>query len=193
MPSPLRSDPQSRTKDISGDANQSQKRDRSEDANQFPFRGVCPIDGMFDRDQEELGLLRLMVKDAEDYIQGFNWCKGIREAYFGGGYGGVLAVILFRIVPSRPEVDEWLWVVVGDLPPAYLVTDVSKSPSQALMSYVREMTKWIQLIKRGRRSDDVIEVNLAPTWENAAALEERLKIIRDAIVPALEEREAALG
>lgn len=131
-----------------------------------------------------------MAQEAQDYLESFNWCKGVREAYFGGGYGGVIAVFLFRISPSGPEVDEWLWVVVGDLPPAYLVTDVSKTPSQALVSYVREMSNWIELIKRGRRTEDVIEVNLAATWENAAALEERLKIISEAIVPEFEAKEA---
>lgn len=164
----------------------------SEDADEFPFRGVGPIDGIFDKDAEESRLLRLMAQDAQEYLQGFNWCRGIREGYFGGGFGGIVAVFLFRIFPARPGVDEWLWVVVGDLPAAYLVTDASKAPSQALESYVREMSKWIEQIKRGRRYEDVIEVNMDPTWENAEALQDRLRIISEAIVPAFEAREAAL-
>jgi hypothetical protein len=164
----------------------------SEDTTEFPFRGVGPIDGIFHKDEEELRLLRQMAQEAQEYLQGFSWCKDIREGYFGGGYGGVVAVFLFRISPSRAEVDEWLWVVVGDLPPAYLVTDLSKTPSQALASYVREMSRWIQVIKWGRRFEDVITVNLAPTWENAVALEDRLKIISEAIVPTFEARDAVL-
>ena len=162
---------------------------KSKDTGQFSIRGVGPIDGIFHEDQEELRLLRLMAQEAQEYLQGFSWCKGIREGYYGGGFGGVVAVFVFRIIPSAPEVDEWLWIVVGDLPPAYLVTDMIKTPSQALVAYVREMSNWIERIKRGRRSEDVIAVNLAPTWENAAALEERLRIIREAIVPAFEARE----
>ena len=163
-----------------------------EDASQFPFRGVGPIDGMYHKDEEELRLLRQMAQEAQQYLQSFSWCTEIREGYFGGGFGGIVAVFLFRISPARVEVDEWLWVVVGDLPPAYLVTDVSKTPSQALASYVREMSRWIQVIKWGRRFEDVITVNLAPTWENAVALEDRLKIISEAIVPAFEARDAVL-
>lgn len=167
--------------------------DDTKDADEFPFRGVGPIDGIYHKEPEELRLLRLMAQDAQDYLKSFSWCRGIREGYYGGGYGGVVAVFLFRINPAAPEVDEWLWVVVGDLPPAYLVTDVSKTPSQALASYVREMSKWIELIKRGRRSDDVIAVNMEATWENAAGLEEKLGIISGAIVPAFEATEAALS
>ena len=45
--------------------------------------------------------------------------------------GGVVAVFLFRI-DGPPEVDPLLWVVVGDLPTAYLVTDDAPSPAIAL-------------------------------------------------------------
>ena len=62
--------------------------------------------------------------------------------YFGDGYGGIVAVFLFRIEAERAEIDEWLWVVFGDVPPAYLVTDIAKSPSQALEAYVAEVSKW---------------------------------------------------
>ncbi|HEV2136962.1 MAG TPA: hypothetical protein VGR47_22275 [Terracidiphilus sp.] len=164
-----------------------------EDTTQFPIRGVSPIDGIFDKDEEEMRLLQQMAQDAEDYLESFSWCEEIREAYFGGGYGAIVAVFLFRIIPAKPDIDEWLWVVVGDLPPAYLVTDMSKSPSEALASYIREMSRWIQHIKRGHRSMDLIPVDLNKTWENAAALEERLTIMREVIVPEFAAREAVLS
>lgn len=159
--------------------------------NEFPIHGVGPIDGIFCEDEEESQLLRNMAQEAQNYLQSFTWCKEILEAYFGGGYGGIVAVFLFRISPSSPEVDEWLWVVVGDLPPAYLVIDASKTPSQALKSYIREMSKWVEAAKRGSLSANVIPVNMPRTWENAEALEERLRILEKAIVPAFEANEVA--
>jgi hypothetical protein len=86
-------------------------------------------------------------------------------------------------------VDEWLWVVVGDLPSAYLVIDVSKTPSQALESYIDEISKWVKLAKLGRSSKKVIPVNVPATPESAVALEGRLKFLREVMVPQFQTAE----
>ena len=114
----------------------------------------------------------------------------VRESYFGDGYGGVAAVFLFHIEPSRPHVDEWLWVISCDISPAYLVTDSCKTPSQALEGYVEEVSKWVQLAKQGQSSGDVIPVHIPATPENAIGVESRLRVLRETIVPAFREAEA---
>jgi hypothetical protein len=161
-----------------------------EDRKQFPVRNVGPIDGIFHEEDEEFGLLRQMAQEAEDFLRGFNWCKAIREAYFGSGYGGIVAVFFFRVVSSTPEVGEWLWVVVGDLPPAWLPIDRNSTPSEALENYIWEMTRWVHFAKRGRSPEDGIPVNLPPTWRNAEQLEDKLKVLRKAVLPAFQAREA---
>ena len=69
----------------------------------IPIRGVVSLSQMVGDDDEDTKLLRVMTSGAENYLRCFPWCKGIREAYFGDGYGGVVAVFLFlfRIEPSR--------------------------------------------------------------------------------------------
>lgn len=158
--------------------------------NVVPVKGLIPIDKTFGEDEEDTRLLRAMASAALDYIQSFSWCKSMREAFFGDGCGGIVAVFLFHIEPSEEGIDEWLWVVVGDLPPAYLVIDVSKTPSQALESYIGEMSKWIKLAKQGRTSKKVIPVNAPATPEYAEALEGRLKFLREVMVPKFQSAEA---
>jgi hypothetical protein len=157
--------------------------------NKIPVKGVVSIDQMVGGDDEDTKLLRAMASGAEKYIRSFPWCKGIREVYFGDGYGGVVAVFLFRIEPSRVGVDEWLWVISCDVSPAYLVTDSCKTPSQALEGYIEEVCKWIELAKQGRSSKDVIPVYMPATPENAVDVERRIKVLREAIVPAFREAE----
>jgi len=156
----------------------------------IPVKGVIPLDQLFGGDEEDTGLLRVMASGAENYLRCFPWCKGIREAYYGDGYGGIVAVFLFRIEPLRVGVDEWLWVVFGDVPPAYLVTDSCKTPSQALEGYMGEIMKWISLAKEGRTSKEVIPVYVPATPENAAEVEGRMKFIKEVIIPAFREAEA---
>lgn len=165
----------------------------AEGTNKFPVNGVVPIDQIFGDDDEDIRLLRIMASEAREFIQSFSWCNSIREAYFGDGCGGIVALFLFRIEPSRTGIDEWLWVIVGDLPRAYLVIDVSKSPSQALEGYIDEMSKWVKLAKEGRSSKNVIPVNIAATPENAVLLESRLKVLREVFVPAFQSRKAVLS
>jgi hypothetical protein len=145
---------------------------------------------MWGDDETDTALLKEMSAAAQDYMQSFSWCKAIREAYFGDGYGGIVAVFLFRIEPARAEIDEWLWTIVGDIPPAYLVLDLCKSPSQALDVYIHGVSKWVSLAKQGKSSKDGNPVNVPATPENAAVLEKRLKTLRDVILPAFAESEA---
>jgi hypothetical protein len=157
--------------------------------NKIPVRGVVPLAQMSGGDDEDTKLLRVMASGSELYIRSFPWCKNVREIYFGDGYGGCVAVFLFHIEPAQTNVDEWLWVISCDVSPAYLVTDSRKTPSQALEGYIEEVSKWIQLAKQGQSSKDVIPVYMPATPENAADLERRLKVLRDAIVPAFREAE----
>ncbi len=160
-----------------------------ESSTQSPVSGVIPIDQVLGDGAEDTQLLREMAYKANHYISRFTWCRSIREAYFGDGYGKIVAIFLFRIEPSRPEVDEWLWVVVGDLPSAYLVIDACKTPSQALERYIDAISEWVELAKKGRSSEDVIPVNAPATPESARMLESRLAVLSEKIVPAFRLNE----
>jgi hypothetical protein len=155
-----------------------------------PVKGVVPLSQMFGGDEEDTKLLRVMATGAENYLRCFPRCKEIREIYFGDGHGGIVAVFLFRIEPSKPDLDEWLWVVFGDVPPAYLVTDSCKTPSQAIEGYTEEILKWVRMAKEGRTSKEVIPVYISATPENAADVEKRMNLLLEVIVPAFREAEA---
>ncbi len=159
----------------------------------IPVKFVIPADQLFGDDEQDTRLLRQMAKRAAAFLQDFNWCKSIRESYFGDGYGGIVAIFLFRIDPIGPEIDEWLWVIVGDIPPAYLVIDKSNTPSLALEGYIEEMSKWVQLAKKGKSSKKVIPVNVPATPDNAKLLEERLNIFTEILVPAFRQSEIEIA
>jgi hypothetical protein len=91
---------------------------------------------------KDTALLKEMLTEASRYLASFPWCGEIEKTYFGLGVGGIVAVFLFRVAPSQPNVDEWLWVVVGDVPPAYLVTDGAPNPACALKVYIGLMKEW---------------------------------------------------
>lgn len=134
-------------------------------------------------DVEDAELLSELIERAKDYLQGFDWCRGIEETYFGVGVGGVVAVVLFRIRPERPDVDEWLWVVVGDVPSLYMVTDEASTPQQALRGYIELRDEWIAAVRAGASVDHLAPVNVPATPEWADDLDSRLRFIEKNILP----------
>ncbi len=138
---------------------------------------VVPVSKMKGDSEADTARLKSMLQEAQEYITSFQWCGGIREVRFGWGVGGVVAIFLFRIKPTRENVDEWLWVIVGDLPPAYLVTDVCPTPIRALEAYVREMGRWVEAVKAGKSVKRLIPVNVDPTREHAQMLQTRLRFL----------------
>lgn len=71
-----------------------------------------------------------------------------------------------------------VWVVVGDLPPAYLAHEPGDSWQDALRGYVEEVALWVAAVRESSSLDEVIPVNVAPTAEHADMLASRLEFIR---------------
>jgi hypothetical protein len=84
--------------------------------------------------------------------------------------------------PAAAGVDEWLWVVVGDLPPAYLVADGNPTWQEALAGYIDEMRRWVDAAMAGAPVDDLIPVNTPPTAEYAEMLGSRLRTLEETLL-----------
>ena len=98
-----------------------------DNSTEIPVNGVVPVDQMVGGDEEDTRLLRVMASSAENYLRCFPWCEGVRESYFGDGYGGIVAVFLFRILPAREGVPAWLWSFLAFLYCGKDLCDVSQA------------------------------------------------------------------
>jgi hypothetical protein len=149
----------------------------------LPVTGVVPISQMHGEDEQETALLEQMSQEARSFLLGFGWCTAIEDFFFGDGIGGIFAVFFARIAPSKPDIDEFLWLIVGDIPPAYLVTDLCHTPREAMSAYIEEMRRWVAAAKAGATLEDVIPVNVPAIPENAVMLEARLNKLEQDILP----------
>jgi hypothetical protein len=140
-------------------------------------------------DEQDTTLLRKMSEAASQYISTFPWCAAVHNSYFGGGVGGIFAVFFFHIRPSRPEVDPWIWIVVGDIPPAYIPLSDSESPADVFRSYMRGMTRWVEMARNGGVSaakKGVPPVDLPATPEWAEKINQKLYGLTLAVKPFFE-------
>lgn len=148
---------------------------------------VISTSQMQGEDQEEKNDLFEAFKQATEYITSFSWCKNIKETYLGIGYPGIICIFLFRIQPTKENVDEWNWVIVGDLPPAYISAYGFPNPATALDGYIGAMSDWVEAVKAGKDVSKLIPVNVPATIEWAEELDKRLKFLRDEILSDYEE------
>ncbi len=138
---------------------------------------VVPVALMKGEDEEETAGLSELLAEATNYLQAFSWVREVKAAYLGIGVAKIVGVFLFEIIPSRQDVDDKVWVIVGDLPPAYITAEESPSPAAALDAYIGAMEQWVEAAKAGRSVENLIPVNVSPTIENAAQLESRLSFL----------------
>ena len=144
---------------------------------------LTPAEEIVGEDAAETDLLKGMLRDATDYLRGFQWCPPIDRVYLGCGVGGVVAVFLLHLSRQIQGIDEWLWVIEGDLPTAYLVVDQASDPVSALEVYCQLMDEWCEAVLGGRSLDSVFPVRVEPTHNNAKALVRRLDFIRTELLP----------
>ena len=129
-----------------------------------------------------------LAQRASAFLLSHPWCRSVTSVHLGWAIAGVVGVFQLKLVPARADIDDTLWVVVGDLPPAYLVLDQSPSWREALENYVYEMRRWVSAVRKGEHLTDIIPVNVEPTLSWANELDGRLSFISDRLLnPAAGE------
>ena len=147
-----------------------------------PPSDVEPVDSIQFEDDEDADLYKPMIQQATEWLEGFRWCRKVESLSGGLAIPGVIAVFLAKIIPAEKGVDTDLWVVVGDVPPAYLVLDDAPDSEQALLAYIECMEDWVSAAKAGDSVDELIPVNVEPTPENAELLASRLAFLQEHVL-----------
>ena len=137
--------------------------------------------------RENVAEVNAMYNEAREFLEFYDWCLEIKQSYAGIIYPGIIAVFLFKIEPSKPEVDEWVWVIVGDIPPAYLTVDQCPNPATAIDGYIGAMMEWVAAAQAGKSVANLIPVNVHATAENAELLKARLDFLDEKILADYQE------
>jgi hypothetical protein len=132
---------------------------------------------------EDTDALKEMAASARLYLSSFNWCPAMEELFLAFGVGGVVALFLVHFRQKAGATDEFLWVVVGDLPSAYFVVDQARTPTEALNVYCGLMERWVDAVLNGKHLSDVFPVKASPSVEHAALLKKRIEFLRSKISP----------
>ncbi len=140
------------------------------------FSSIISIE---DLDEKSLYEISETYQSAREYMENQKWCLKILESFLGIDEGYILGVFLFKIIPSDENIEEYLWVVAGDLPPLYLVTEAAATPADALSRYIEVMTVWAEAATAQTYRPDLPPVEADFSKENGIALQTRLKLLRE--------------
>lgn len=121
--------------------------------------------------------------EAKTFLKSFRWVNTIDQVYLGDHFEGIVGIFLFRITPRLVGVDDFVWVIVGDLPSAYISVDDCPNPAAALDGYIGALEHWVSAVLNGEPTDELIPVDAPESRENALALESRLQFLDERILP----------
>jgi len=133
-------------------------------------------------DPDERAYLQTQKRRCVEYISSHAWCSAVLSARLGLGVGGVVAVFLVEI-DGAPSVDDWLWVITGDFPSAYVVIDETFDAVDALATYCDIMQSWAEAVMTDDASAETFPVDAPRTKDNASDLLHRIKTLREVIIP----------
>ena len=125
-------------------------------------------------------LLKL-YEEATEYLKKQNWCVKVLDCWYDRGLADKLAVFYFKIDPTKGA-DEYVWMVVGDLPPAYIDIESAVNGACAIQAYTDIMEDWVRTVKEGGDMDEVYPVNVPVNEKHADMLASRIKFIRENVL-----------
>lgn len=138
-------------------------------------------------DAEDTALLREMAAEAREYVEDFEWCPAVVSVHLAFGVGGIVAVFLVQFEEAIEGADDALWVIVGDLPSAYVVVEPGDDGKQALGRYCELMEDWSFNVLKGLSLEECFPVAAEATHEHAEMLRERIAFIHTEILETPED------
>lgn len=125
--------------------------------------------------------------EAEKYLLSFYWCKKIKESFLCANLGRVFCIFVFEIENSASLEDDFLWVIVGDIPSMYLDFFGENTTAAVTRNYIELAQDWIDHIRKGQSVNECYPFNAEPTIELAELLDKKISFMRDTLVHHMED------
>jgi hypothetical protein len=123
-----------------------------------------------------------MAVEATRFVAKQRWCARVTHCSLAFAIAGVVGVFRVDLEVAVSAAEPRVWVVVGDLPPAYIAYELDDTWQDALRGYVDEMQLWVDAVREDESLDDLIPVNVPATPEYAEMLAKRLAFLRDQLI-----------
>lgn len=127
------------------------------------------------------------LAEAETYLSGFKWCEQIKNSELFYSLGKVLCIFLFEIVNTQSDDDNFVWVIVGDVPPMYLDTHGPRSVKEVLEYYVDLALDWSDRVLADKSVEDCYPFEIEVSHELAQMLMSRATFIENDLLQNVDD------
>lgn len=126
-------------------------------------------------------------RQAEAYLLGFKWCVKVKDSFLYYSLDKVFSIFLFEIDNLQSANDNFLWVIVGDIPSMYLDVYGPKSTREVLEDYIRLAENWIATIQAGDPVENCFPFNAEPTIELAQLLQSKVSFMKNTLLAHIDD------
>jgi hypothetical protein len=121
-----------------------------------------------------------LSKRATAYLLSHPWCVDIVNGWLAISWNEeILGVFLYEIKSNIENFDQYIWMIVGDLPSVYIDIESATNPKDALSCYIDIMNDWVEAVNNNEHVEDCYPVEVPPTKENASMLKHRLNMLEN--------------
>jgi hypothetical protein len=124
-----------------------------------------------------------LSQKAENYLNNQKWCTSIINCWYDKGWANKVAIFLFEIIPTNEYIDKFVWIIVGDIPSAYIDIESAVNGTCALKAYTEIMEDWINAVNNNKQLENCFPINVPPTKKFAKMLKIRIDLIKEEIIP----------
>lgn len=114
-----------------------------------------------------------------NYIKRHIWCERVNNAWLAYHLEGIFAINIFEVSSSNPNVDKYIWVLTGDLPPAYIDIESASYPLEVLSAYTEIMQDWVDTVRNNGNVEECYPIEVEANLKHADMLEYRLNFLRE--------------
>ena len=141
---------------------------------------------------EEQSQFTEMEESAKSVLSAEPWCPPTIETYVAAYCPPILGVFLYKIDTQHPialededDFPEWAWVVVGDLPPLYILYVPIGDGLGALRVYIEIYQTWLERFDSGLPFEELDDLKVPKDAKHADMLRVRLELLTKNFTEAL--------
>ena len=149
---------------------------------------MIPVDNLAISKLEFKSDIINLANEAAAYLKEFKWCREILNGFLATEFGYLFCVFYFEIIPTQgSDADKYIWVIVGDIPPAYIDTISAPTVRDAIVCYCDIMEDWINNVDNSISVEECYPINAPATKEYADMLRTRIVLVKNDLLPNLVE------
>lgn len=126
-----------------------------------------------------------LLEKSSSFARCQSWVESVIQTLVAHFFPSIFLIVLIESRKNYVSENEWAWVIVGDLPPAYINDSTCNTPYDALDAYIGEMDEWVAATSSGQSVEHLKPVNAKSSPDYADRLKTRLDFINSKILPAV--------